>query len=292
MGLRGKKAVEQIARLKLLLSGSAGIGKTTAAIQMPKPYIIDNEAGTKHYGQTIEKAGGMIFEPADIDDLITEVRSLMTEKHDFLTLVIDPITTIYDQAVDEAERKVGNEFGRHIALASKNFKRLCGLLTAIDMNVIITAHSKKEYTTTELPDGKKEMTCTGETFDGYKKLDYIFDLWLKLERDKKDGKRYATVAKTRLNEFPDQDRFEWGYKTICNMFGKEKLENGVKLIVLPTDEQVEKLTWLVSQLSDKEIKTLKIDKTLKQFEDLHDMPADRVEKGISLIEDYRKKVGA
>src|SRR5690606_9964742 len=89
MTLRGKRPEDRKQRLKLLLSGEAGVGKTSAAIQMPRPYIIDTEQGSLHYGELIEQAGGAVFEATRIDEVITEVRALMTEPHDYLTLVID-----------------------------------------------------------------------------------------------------------------------------------------------------------------------------------------------------------
>lgn len=284
MALRGKKPEDRKQRLKLLLSGEAGVGKTTAAIQMPKPYIIDTEQGSVHYGDTIEKAGGAVFEAKRFDDVVAEVRALMTEEHDYLTLVIDPITVVYNELLDEGEKKVGTEFGRHYGYANKQFKRLCNLLTTIDMNVVITAHEKNEF-------GEK-LEVIGKTFDGYKKLDYIFDLWLQLERDRprKDGKsakRYAVVRKTRLAEFPDQDRFEWSYEGIADRYGIDRLEKGSQTIELGTTDQVERFRYLLNTLTEEELVRLKIDKALKDVEDIADLPADRIAKGIQLIEDYK-----
>src|SRR5690606_31418479 len=104
----------------------------------------------------MEKVGGPVFESRRFDDIVAEVRALMTEDHDFLTLVIDPITVVYTELLDEGEKKVGTEFGRHYGYANSRFKRLCNLLTAIDMNVVITAHEKNEY-------GEK-LEVLGKTF--------------------------------------------------------------------------------------------------------------------------------
>lgn len=279
MTLRGKKPEDRKQRLKLLLSGEAGVGKTTAAIQMPRPYIIDTEQGSLHYGETIDQVGGAVFEATRMDEVIAEVRALMTEKHDYLTLVIDPITVLYTELLDEGERKVGNEFGRHYGYANRHFKRLCNLLTTIDMNVVITAHEKNEY-------GDK-LEVIGKTFDGYKKLDYIFDLWLQLDRDRKTRKRVATVRKTRLAEFPDQQKFEWSYEAVKQRYGAERLEKGVQRVDLAAPDQIERFRFLLSQLSDEEVRRLKIDKAIATVEDISDLSADRIAKGIKLIEDYK-----
>lgn len=281
MALRGKKPEDRKQRLKLLLSGEAGVGKTTAALQMPRPYVIDTEQGSLHYGELIEKAGGAVFESTRCEDIIAEVRGLMTEDHPYLTLVIDPITTVYNDLLDEGEAKVGNEFGRHYGYANKQFKRLCNLLTTIDMNVVITAHEKNEY-------GEK-LEVLGKTFDGYKKLDYIFDLWLQLDRDRKNKKRFAVVRKTRLAEFPDLSKFEWSYEAVKERYGAERLEKGVQTVELAHQDQVERFRWLLSQLTELDVKALKIDKALADVEDVADLPADRIARGIKLIEEYKAK---
>lgn len=279
MALRGKKPEDRKQRLKLLLSGEAGVGKTTAAIQMPRPYIIDTEQGSVHYGELIESSGGAVFEAKRFDDIVAEVRALMTEEHDYLTLVIDPITVVFNELLDEGEKKVGTEFGRHYGYANKQFKRLCNLLTTIDMNVVITAHEKNEY-------GEK-LEIVGKTFDGYRKLDYIFDLWLQLERDKKSKKRMATVRKTRLAEFPDLDKFEWSYEGIKGRYGVERLEKTAETMELANPDQVERFRYLLGTLTENEVAALKIDKALKDVEDIADLTADRITKGIKLIEEYK-----
>lgn len=54
-------------------------------------------------------------------------------------------------------------------------KHLLDLLIRLDMNVIITAHAKNEY-----GDGMKVI---GETYDCYKKLDYLFDLVIQIQKE-------------------------------------------------------------------------------------------------------------
>src|SRR5438067_5561482 len=105
--LRAKKPEAVTKRLKLFMFGPAGVGKTTAAIQFPKSYIIDCERGTENYDKLITESGSVVFQTTDIHDVITEVKSLLTEKHDFRTLVIDPITPVYNDLLDKCETLVG-----------------------------------------------------------------------------------------------------------------------------------------------------------------------------------------
>lgn len=235
MALRGSKPKDRKPRLKAMMFSPAGVGKTTAAIQMPRPYIIDAERGTEHYGPVIEKSGGVVFQTADFDEAVKEIRSLGSEKHNYLTVVIDPFTVLYDNKVDEGAGKVGTEWGRHYGYAATFCKRLFALLTQLDMNVIVTCHAKGEFV-----DGKQ----VGEKYDGWKKLDYLFDLVFELEKNPV-GKRIATVRKTRLAEFPDGDRFEWSYDNLAAKYGKERLEADVEAIAFATAEQIAALKHLL-----------------------------------------------
>lgn len=279
MALRGKKPVDRPQRLKLLMSGPAGVGKTTAAIQMPNPYIIDTESGSVHYGDLIEESGGAVFESSTIDDVLVEVRALMTDKHPYKTLVIDPVTTLFNNAVDEGERAVGTEFGKHYAHANAKFKRLCNLLTAIDMNVVVTAHEKREY--------GEDMKVVGMTYDGYKKLDYIFDLWLQLSRTRGHEDRTATVHKTRLDAFPDASEFPWSYSELIKRFPRKQLESGVKSVSLATAEEVAKFNALYKRLTEDEIKATGINKAITKYGQPEDWRSDQIESAIKLIEDVQ-----
>ena len=92
--LRAKKPEAVTKRLKLFMFGPAGVGKTTAAIQFPKSYIIDCEKGAENYDRLITASNSVLFQTTDINEVIQEVKALLTEKHDFRTLVIDPITPL------------------------------------------------------------------------------------------------------------------------------------------------------------------------------------------------------
>ena len=286
MALRGKKKPEaSTVRLKSLMFGKAGVGKTMAAIQMPSPYIIDTEKGTDHYGSMIEKGGGAVFQTVDMLEAIQEVRALATEKHNFKTLVIDPFTSLYDTEVEKGEKKVGSEWGKHYGYANKNAKRLYNLLTQLDMNIVMTCHQKNEY--------GDDMKIIGQTFDGWKKLDYLFDVVFYLDRNtqKSNNKRIATITKTRMKEFPDLATFEWSYENLVERYGKERLEKGVQSLVLASKEDVEKFKSAYKDLNEDEIKKLKIDKVISSIDEIEDFPEERVLKGLEIIDNYKKAIG-
>jgi len=241
MALRAKKPTATNKRLKLFMYGDAGVGKTTAGLQLPKPYIIDAERGTENYHKKINKVGGAVLHTTDIDEVIDEVRKLSTEEHDFKTLVIDPITPLYFDLVEKMEAEHGNEWGKHYGEANKQMKRLINLMMRLDMNVVVTAHSKVVY--------GEDMKKAGITFDGWKRLDYIFDLVLEL-RKQTPTKRYAKVVKTRIETFPDGETFEWNYDSLIERYSKKELERQVDAITTATAEQLAEIQVLSTKLAD------------------------------------------
>jgi len=238
--LKAKEPQACTKRLKLFMFGDAGVGKTTSACMLPSPYIIDGERGTDNYADLITKAGGAVLQTTDMDEVINEVRLLRTEKHSYKTLVIDPITPLYYDLVEKCELRVGSEWGRHYGEANKVMRRLVNLLMDLDMNVIMTAHSKAVY--------GDEMKKTGITFDGWKRLDYIFDLVLEL-RKKTPTKRYASVVKTRINSFPDGDTFEWTYGAIAKRYDLKEIERKATVIELAIPEQIATISKLVTNIT-------------------------------------------
>jgi len=274
MALRGKPPETVEKRLKALFYGAAGVGKTMAAIQFPKCYLIDTEKGAENdqYLNILKKNDGAIFQTSDFDELFTEVKALLTEQHDYKTLVIDPLTTIYNDLVDKSGAKHGTEFGRHINEANKSIKHLLNILLRLDMNVIITSHSKNEY--------GQNMAVLGQTFDCYKKLDYLFDLVFEIQKRGKE--RIAIVKKSRLEGFPDGDSFAFSYDAIANRYGRDVLERDVVSQQLATVEQVAELKHLVDILKipgDLVSKWL----TKSNSESFEEMPTDVIDKCIQYL---------
>jgi hypothetical protein len=270
--LRARKPEAVTKRLKLFMFGPAGVGKTTAAIQFPNSYIIDAERGTENYDKLITASGSSVFQTTDVNEVVQEVKALLTEKHDFRTLVIDPITPIFNDLLDKCETQVGADFGRHYGAANKTMKRLANLIMNLDMNVIITAHAKAEY--------GANLQKLGYTFDGWKQLDYWFDLVVEL--GKKGKKRMARVAKTRIETFPDEDVFEWSYDAIKKRYDASILEREAQQVALATPDQVREIKELLHVVR---LPEGLVDKWLSkaQVDTFEDMPAETLNKCIDYV---------
>jgi hypothetical protein len=186
----------------------------------------------------IEKNNGAVFQTSDFDELMQECLSLLTEKHHYKTLIIDPLTTVYNDLLDKASLLVGTDFGRHYGEANKRMQKLLNILLRLDMNVIITSHAKNEY-------GQK-MEVLGQTFDCYKKLDYLFDLVIEIKKQGKD--RVGYIKKSRMNEFPCDESFVFSYDAFAKKYGKEVLEKDAVPEQLATKEQVTEAKRLIELL--------------------------------------------
>lgn len=281
MALRGKAPEAVTKRLKVLFFGPAGIGKTTAAIQFPRPYLIDTERGAENqqYADMLTKAGGRIYQTCDFDDVIAEVTSLLTEKHDYRTLIIDPLTVVYNELLDKSAKALatredpsGTAFSRHKGPADRKLKHLLNLLLRLDMNVIITSHAKGEW--------KNGQPTGTDTFDCYAKLDYLFDLCIYIS--KRGNERVGIVRKTRFAAFPEGETFPFTYDEIATRYGRDILERDAKPQELATPEQVAELGALLEPRKDaEELRTKWLDKA--EAETFAELPRDVATKCIDWL---------
>lgn len=274
MALRAVKPEKIQKRLKAFFYGGAGVGKTTAAISFPGVYLIDTERGSENdeYVDLLEKNGGAIFQTTDFDELMTEVKALLTEKHDFKTLVIDPMTTLYNDLVDKEALKSGTDFGRHYASANKRMKYLMNLLMRLDLNVILTSHAKNEY--------GKDMSIIGTTFDCFKKLDHMFDLAIEVQRRGKE--RVGIIKKSRITSFPDGDVFPFSYDEIAKRYGSSLLEKECISVELASQEQIDEIIHLIEVLHIDEGAVTKVLKK-EDVESFEYLSAEYIQKCINKL---------
>ena len=275
MALRGVKPVTIQKRLKALFYGMPGSGKSTAAASFPRTYFIDTERGVENdqYGTLITENGGAIFQTCDFEELLKEVKCLLAEKHEYKTLVIDPLTTIYNDLLDKSATKNGTEFGRHYGEANKKMKQLLNLLVRLDMNVIITSHAKNEY--------GASMVITGQTFDCYKKLDYLFDLVFEVHKRGKE--RVGLIKKSRVESFVDGETFPFCYEEIARRYGRDILEKDQTPESFADAKQVKEINRLILLLKIPEETSQKWLEKAKS-ESFDEMPSDALQKCIDHLQ--------
>lgn len=284
-GLRGKKPKTVVKRLKALFFGLAGVGKTTAAIQFPRPYLIDCEKGAENdqYVKILDAKGGAYMGPEEgstnLDEIIREVTTLLSVSHPYRTLIIDPLTVPYNDELDKcakmlvtSEDKLGTAFQRHKQPADRKLKHLLNLLLRLDMNVLITSHAKGEW---------KNGAPTGtDTFDCYAKLEYLFDLVVLIQ--KRGAERVGIVRKTRIDAFPEGENFPFTYDIIADKYGREILERDAQAESLATSEQVAALNAMLADRVDGEkLKEKWLEKA--QADAISELPAEVAAKCINYL---------
>lgn len=291
--LRAVKPDAIIKRLKMFVFGPAAVGKTVAALQFPQSYIIDTERGSEEYTKTISDAGSVLFQSCDPDDIAQEIRALMSEKHEYKTLIIDPITVLYEAIKEKWTKRFSRQAlnrGKEDAAEMQDFgpsywgkvksehKNLLRLISKLDMNVIITSHQKDMYAENTGNNLKK----IGVTFDSDKKDEYFFDIVFRLEN--RNGVRMALKCKERAevgqSRFPDE--FEWSYANFRKYYG-DSIERVSAPIDFASKEQCAKLKELCETLriTDDEIEKWLSKANAAEFSD---MTSEQVTKCIDFCQ--------
>lgn len=251
--MRAKKPETKEKRLKMFIYGPAGIGKTLAAIQFPKAYIIDCEKGTDFYSKSIAKAGSAVLQTNDPEEIAEEIKSLLITKHEYKTLIIDPITQIYNalqekwnrifekHATSEKEKDVQDWGMRYWGKVKSQYKQMQRLLVKLDMNIIVTSHQKDVY--------GAGFSKIGTTYDSMKGEDYFYDLVFQIEKHGENRVCRTIKERAEIGEAKFPTEFEWSYENFCKFYGKEIIEKESVPILMSTPEQVERLEKLVKTVN-------------------------------------------
>jgi hypothetical protein len=133
----------QIPAIKINVSGTDGIGKTTFASQAPKPIFIKTEAGTNY----VDTSSFPLCE--SYDDIVNQIRTLHDEKHDYKTVVFDTTdwaeklvqqTVCMNHSIKSIE-SLG--YGKGFTESAELFGRLLRMFDALQkkkMHVILLSH--------------------------------------------------------------------------------------------------------------------------------------------------------
>ena len=285
MGLKAKKPeVVKTEKPKMLVFGGPGVGKTWASLDFPQAYYIDTEGGATqpHYRAKMQKAGVVYFGKdegsQDFQALITEVKSLATEKHQFKTLIIDSFSKLYNLARAKAEATGGSDYGRDKKEANKPTRQLMYWIEKLDMNVLLICHTVPKW---ERAEG--QLYTNGNTFDGWEKLEYDLSLSLEITFNEKEGKRVAKVKKTRLEGFPYGEAFTWSYDEFSKRAGEKTMLREVEQFKVGAPERVARVKALLEAVKvDADWEQKALDK--HNVETWDEMEAGTLEKAIAFLE--------
>lgn len=281
-----QKATTLQKRLKLFLWGDSGVGKSVLSLQFPRPAVIDTEGGLDLYGDQFDFH---VIKATTADEVSEAIDWLLTHKHDYRTLIIDPITIYWDALQKKwsdifLKRNKGSkgykfEFydlqPKDWLTVKAEFKEVIRKLIALDMNVIVTARQKTQYA-----DGGF-MKAIGETFDGERSLPYLFDTIVRLYIDEK-GQHMGVCLKDRSNKLP-KEPFLAKYELFESLFGKQTLSRKAKPVALASAEQKAKIQAAIEKVG---MPPEQVAKRLAAYgaENLDDLTAENAEVILSKLE--------
>jgi len=144
------------------ICGDSGMGKTTLAATWPNPIVIRAEDGLQSIAE--DKRPDAFPLLTSVDELWEQLTALVTEEHNYKTLIIDSVTALerlfIQHVIDSDPKKpksINQAMGGYgaglstVASMHQRVRKACGLLNERKgLNVIFVAHADTE--TIELPD--------------------------------------------------------------------------------------------------------------------------------------------
>ena len=250
-------------RDKILIWGLSGSAKTKSALEFPGCAYIDNHGSAEKYEAAYPQHlfFGSASEPPTPDNTMAAVTSLLSNPGDRRTLVLDDITTYWDQVQGKWSKlflsRLPKSPGHHAEFYTfqpsdwqhpkRELRSLIRRAIALDMSVVFIARAQKEYA----GEGKDYMKVVGEIFAGEKNMVYEFDYVFQFTHEPTEtGDKYtAIVHKQRVTpgEKPMPSYFEFhikkGRSTFYDEFAKyvnkERLNQEPHQVPDPVKEVVE-----------------------------------------------------
>lgn len=202
------RPAEQVApKVKCLVYGASGVGKTYLALTAPGPIaVIDTEGGTAFYANRVGPKGLSEFDVlptktfAQVEQAIGYLRA---NPGHYQTLVIDPVTVLYETLQDAAQDRRA-EVRRNAEAdlemldwqrIKRAYKRLMTDLVNLPMHVVVTAREADLTEERTSSSGRKERVKIGFRPEAEKSTPYYFDTTIRLVPSAKG--RDALIEKDR-----------------------------------------------------------------------------------------------
>jgi hypothetical protein len=250
--MRGKDPkLAKLPKPKIAVFGESGVGKTWGALDWPSCYFIDTEGGANlpHYTDKLKKVGALYVGPedgaVDFDVICQEVFELVTTKHNRKTFILDSYSHAYNESIQkeyDSLKSKGQDpagfFGKEKKPAIAATRKIMSWLHKLDMSCLLICHQKDVW---------KDKEVVGQTLDGWERLIYALNLVVQVT--KQGNTRKAKVIKSRFQEFPQGDLFDWSYDVFRERFGYDTLESEPVALKLASKAQVKELTSLIEALN-------------------------------------------
>lgn len=228
----------------MFVYGIAGVGKTTLATQAPNPIFLGNEDSDNLVGYAVAP------KPKDIYTFKKQLQDLLTEQHEYKTVVVDSIDGIEKLIIDNilsteskakniANARGGYNKGYHEVKSQMEDIRdnyLQPLIDQKNMNVIIICHSENKsfedpvtdtVFTRIIPNTYK--LSTNVWVDWCSIVGYICQEYKTMMRDNKKvveketersfctGTSKGYIAKTRFKDIPEKINLTNAWSTITTI---------------------------------------------------------------------------
>jgi len=165
------KSINIKPKIKILIWGESGSGKTMLSLSATKPLIcIDTERGAEPFFNRYEFD---LLSLPTIDQLELAIKKLEEGNGSYETLVVDSLTGVcelYAEKYSRGEKATFNDWG----VIKPKLDKLMKKLVALPLNLIFTARSQNIF--------NKEYQIIGERPHIFRGLAYWFDIIGKLER--------------------------------------------------------------------------------------------------------------
>jgi hypothetical protein len=201
-----KKAIKSKSKLRLLLEGVSGSGKTYSSLMLAntlgkKIAVIDTEKGSASlYGKKFAFDECELLPPYTPEKYIEAIK--FAEKSGYDVLIIDSVTHEWSGdggVLDIHSKMTGNSYTNWAKLTPRHNKFIEAILQS-NMHIIATARAKTDYVL-EQKDGKAVPKKTGLKTEQREGLDFEFTTVFRLD----DGGSFS-CSKDRMGLFID--RFE------------------------------------------------------------------------------------
>jgi hypothetical protein len=165
-------------KLKILLYGESGTGKTLAALSFPRVALVDAEGGSDLYRGRPGIPPFHVVATKSVSELEAAIAFIEQDKgKTFDTLVIDPISVFYDVLKEATAKatKTGDMGFREWAKVNTRMGSIYNRLTNLNAHVIVISRQSTEYESSG-----NELRRVGVKPDADKKITYPFDFIVQL----------------------------------------------------------------------------------------------------------------